>query len=186
MKIYVASSWRNQFQPQIVSLLREAGHSAYDFRNPGPERHGFGWEELNEKWKEWTPDQFRRALEHPIANAGFKSDFEAMQWADACVLILPCGRSAHSEAGYMAGQQKPVHVLMLDRQEPELMYKMFDSICISRDELLDTLMEQEIANQWLCTCGYFIEDGSCHCPQCHREAPWGCEHRREDEITDFE
>ena len=31
-KIYVASSWRNTFYPEVVARLREAGHDVYDFR----------------------------------------------------------------------------------------------------------------------------------------------------------
>ena len=33
-KIYVASSWRNEYYPEVVAKLREAGHDVYDFRNP--------------------------------------------------------------------------------------------------------------------------------------------------------
>ena len=33
-KIYVASSWRNEYYPEVVAKLREAGHEVYDFRNP--------------------------------------------------------------------------------------------------------------------------------------------------------
>ena len=33
-KIYVASSWRNEYYPEVVEKLREAGHDVYDFRNP--------------------------------------------------------------------------------------------------------------------------------------------------------
>ena len=33
-KIYVASSWRNEYYPEVVEKLREAGHEMYDFRNP--------------------------------------------------------------------------------------------------------------------------------------------------------
>ena len=33
-KIYVASSWRNEYYPEVVRQLREAGHEVYDFRNP--------------------------------------------------------------------------------------------------------------------------------------------------------
>jgi nucleoside 2-deoxyribosyltransferase len=47
-----------------------------------------------------------------------------MDWADCCVLVLPCGRSAHIEAGYMAGRGKPVWVLAVEPCEPELMYKL--------------------------------------------------------------
>ena len=58
-RIYVASSWRNEYYPEVVAKLREAGHDVYDFHN----------------------------------------DIEAMEACDVCVLVLPCGRSAHTEAG---------------------------------------------------------------------------------------
>ena len=34
MHIYVASSWRNTYYPDVVAALRNAGHEVYDFRNP--------------------------------------------------------------------------------------------------------------------------------------------------------
>ena len=74
-KIYVASSWRNQHQPQVVSFLREQGHEVYDFRHPAG-KTGFQWSQIDEDWENWSIDQYRAALEHPIAQAGFKSDFE--------------------------------------------------------------------------------------------------------------
>ena len=33
-KVYVASSWSNEYQPRIVAFLREREHEVYDFRNP--------------------------------------------------------------------------------------------------------------------------------------------------------
>lgn len=47
MKIYVASSWRNEFYPSVVSALRDAGHVVYDFRNPPSGGHGFKWSEIS-------------------------------------------------------------------------------------------------------------------------------------------
>nr|DAI36486.1 MAG TPA: Nucleoside deoxyribosyltransferase [Caudoviricetes sp.] len=44
-KIYVASSWRNQHQPQVVSFLREQGHEVYDFRHPAG-KTGFQWSQI--------------------------------------------------------------------------------------------------------------------------------------------
>ena len=29
-KIYVASSWRNEYYPEVVNALRNAGHDVYD------------------------------------------------------------------------------------------------------------------------------------------------------------
>lgn len=132
MKLYVASSWRNDHQPSVVATLREWGHEIYDFRNP-PESSGFGWEALNENWQQWTPEEFRRALRHPIAQAGYAADRGGMDWAEACVLVLPCGRSAHLEAGFMAGQGKPVWVLMPEACEPELMYLLLGRWAICTD-----------------------------------------------------
>jgi len=71
MYIYVASSWRNTLQPVIVSLLRTQGLCVYDFRNPAPGNHGFAWSQIDPGWDTWTPEQYRTALTHPIAQAGF-------------------------------------------------------------------------------------------------------------------
>ena len=30
-KIYVASSWRNVYYPEVVTKLREAGHEVYEY-----------------------------------------------------------------------------------------------------------------------------------------------------------
>ncbi len=76
-----------------------------------------------------NPEDYLDAMEHPLAQAGFRSDFDAMQWADVCVLVLPCGASAHSEAGWMKGAGKKVIVYQNRPQRPELMYKLFDGIC---------------------------------------------------------
>ena len=98
MKIYVASSWRNNLQPRVVVALREAGHEVYDFRHPAPGNTGFRWSEIAPDWEDWTAEQFREALSHPVAARGFGFDMAALANSDACVLVLPCGRSAHLEA----------------------------------------------------------------------------------------
>ncbi len=138
MKIYVASSWRNPYQPSIVLELRDLGFEVYDFKNP-PLREGFKWESIDPYWRYWSTSDYIRALDHPMADAGFNSDFNAMKEADACVLVLPAGRSAHSEAGYMKGAGKKVYVLQLTPEEPELMYKMYDGVYEDTDELFDVL-----------------------------------------------
>ena len=42
-KIYVASSWKNPYQPDVVKKLREQGHQVFDFRNPPDGKGGFFW-----------------------------------------------------------------------------------------------------------------------------------------------
>jgi hypothetical protein len=139
-RIYVASSWRNVAYPSVVDALREAGHKAYDFRHPdGPDdEYGFHWSDIDPNWKNWSKEKFREALDHPIANRGYSRDLMAMEWCQDCVLVLPCGRSAHSELGWCAGTGKRTIVLLSDG-EPELMYKLFDHICVSVKEVLAVL-----------------------------------------------
>lgn len=136
LKIYVASSWRNQFQPDVVEFLRAHGHEVYDFRNPPDGRGGFAWSGVDPLWEQWTTKEYQKALQHPATIRGFNNDYEAMQWADTCVMILPCGRSANTEAGWMKGAGKQVFVLSPLRGEPELMYRLFDGVFGTLAELI--------------------------------------------------
>jgi hypothetical protein len=136
MRIYVASSWRNPHQPDVVKALRAAGHEVYDFRNPGPGKRGFAWSELDPDWLSWDAARYREALRHPVAQAGFASDHGGMEWADAFVMVLPCGRSAHLELGWACGRGKRTMILALDYNEIELMCLEADEICLSVEEVI--------------------------------------------------
>lgn len=138
MKLYVASSWRNSNQPYVVNALTKAGHEVYDFKNPEHGKGGFHWSDIDPEWKSWSPVKFREYMAHPIAKDGFGSDFTAMKWSEAGVLVMPCGRSAHLEAGYFVGAEKPLVILLSDG-EPELMYSMASCICVNIAEVLEFL-----------------------------------------------
>lgn len=135
MKIYVASSWRNDHQPLVVWALRREGHDVYDFRNPVEGDYGFQWSNIDPEWQSWTPEAFVECLQHPVAQSGFDLDWQAMEGADVCVLVMPCGRSAHIEAGYFVGHPRKRLIILLTDGEPELMYKMGDAICTDFDQV---------------------------------------------------
>lgn len=153
MKLYVASSWRNQRQPFLVAELRARGHEVYDFQHPpGGDHLGFSWSDVDPDWTSWTPDQYVAALDHPIAVAGFNSDFGAMAWAEGCVLVLASGRSAHLEAGWFVGAGKPLWIL-LDSEEfgieaghhvTELMYRMARWVGRDVGDLYDELAHEQL------------------------------------------
>lgn len=133
-RIYLASSWRNQHQPELVARLRGSGHSVYDFRNP---RHntGFSWQQIEGSVDSGAAN-FRAALNtSAVAARGFLSDMHALDWADTCLLLLPCGRSAHLEAGWAKGRGKRLIVFLHQYDEPELMYLMADHIVVNHAEL---------------------------------------------------
>ncbi len=137
--IYVASSWRNPYYPDVVKCLREAGHEVYDFRNPPHGGPGFHWTDVDPEAPNWTFEQYAEGLTHPLAERQFKADLEALEQADTCVLVLPCGRSAHTEAGWLAGRGRKVVVYIPKMEEPELMYKLFDAVVSTPEELLRAL-----------------------------------------------
>ena len=101
-------------------------------------RH-FKWSSISEEYLAWTPQKYREQLKHPKAVRQFSNDIEAMEACDVCVMVLPCGRSAHTEAGWFAGKGKTTIAYIPENQEPELMYKLFSVVCCSMDELIEFL-----------------------------------------------
>lgn len=122
MNIYVASSWRNTYQPGVVAALREDGHLVYDFKDAD----GFRWSEVDGGWQAWITDipKYLRGLDHPAAKRGFGRDMAALQACEACVYVMPCGVSASWEAGWAVGTGRRVYVYVPELREPDLMVKM--------------------------------------------------------------
>jgi nucleoside 2-deoxyribosyltransferase len=144
-RIYLASSWRNPYQPAVLAALRDAGHEVYDFRNPSPGNTGFAWSAIDREWLDWTPDNIAELLaSHPVAAAGFAHDKAALDWCDTCILALPCGRSAHLELGYAAGQGKDTYVLLHeDKFEPELMYLLNTGCSTSIEQIIGWMEKRQ-------------------------------------------
>lgn len=141
MKIYVASSWRNAFQPGAVRRLRELGHQVYDFRGGGDGwsaadgEGGFSWKQIGEGWEQWTVDQYVEALKCEIAQAGFDRDMNALKACDACIFVMPCGPSASMEMGWAAGAGKLVAAWIPAMREPDLMVKMAQQVTTSWESI---------------------------------------------------
>ena len=133
MRIYVASSWRNQFQQGVVTALRSDGHQVYDFKGDGDGwgessgPGGFHWKECAQPgmdWQQWTASEYIEALDHPRAEEGFRRDMDALEQCDICVMVMPCGPSASMEMGWACGAKKDVYVYVPGLREPDLMVKM--------------------------------------------------------------
>lgn len=145
-KIYVASSWSNSSQPVIVAYLRSLGHDVYDFRKPNGVLEDNVWNEKSVKDiafpHRMTEKDFTTVCKMPVVKEKFKKHFDAIIEADICVLLLPCGASAHTEAGYMAGQGKKVIVFNAEQYlKPELMYLFFGGYTGDVDKLKEMINE---------------------------------------------
>jgi hypothetical protein len=143
MKLYVASSWRNPHYFSVIEALRNREFNVWDWRNPPTGGSGFRWQDAGfpdyQHGDKVTAEQWNDALHHPASAIGFASDLCGMNWADEGILLHPCGRSAHLEAGWMAGRGKKVHILAMEPVEPDLMILALNgSLC----DNLDTLIER--------------------------------------------
>lgn len=130
-RVYVASSWRNQFQPDVVRLLREDGHEVYDFKD----EEGFCWSDISHEWESWDTETYVAALALPQAERGFSRDMNALVNCDVCVYVAPCGVSASLEAGWACGAGKRVYAYIPVLKEPELMLKMVHTVTEDFDEI---------------------------------------------------
>lgn len=140
MKVYLIGSLRENTVPKVAARLREVGFDVFDdWRAPGPEADD--WWRKYEKAKGVT---YKEALEGPAANNIFEFDKRHLDEADACVLVLPAGKSGHMELGYILGCGKPGYALF--EEEPErwdVMYRFANDVFFDVDDLVETLRELE-------------------------------------------
>lgn len=144
-RIYVASSWCNGQHPAVVDELRRRGHEVYDFRHPRGRDDRSVWKELHVNKETVYGEQMVELLDLPFVRGRFREHLDAMNESDVCILLLPCGRSAHIEAGYMKGLGKTVYVLgsVFDELKPELMYLTFDGFFPLYESLFDVLDDDD-------------------------------------------
>ncbi|HEV8656930.1 MAG TPA: hypothetical protein VGR85_15600 [Candidatus Limnocylindria bacterium] len=148
-RVYVASSWRNPRYEGVIERLRAEDIPHYDFKQPRPGIGGFAWTDVwkdiaadgqgANDWQKAKGEQVVEMLKHPIAVYGFHHEYSALLDSWACLLVMPCGRSAHLEMGYAIGSRKPSVVLLDTESEAELMWKMADLVTVSLDEAVEFL-----------------------------------------------
>ena len=159
MNVYVASSWRNTHQAKVVRALRGDGHEVYDFKNPEQGDTGFAWSQLGIKHEMIDAGRLSTALDKPRARDGFDKDMRALETCSACVLVLPCGRSAHLELGWAVGQRRLTIVYAPETTEPELMYRMCDYLVGSLDEVRQALSVRAPPPRWQRDMEKYLEKG---------------------------
>jgi hypothetical protein len=138
MKLYLASSWKNSLYPPLLSMLRSWGHEVYDFRE-----NGFSWYEVYPSWNgdDVLVEEIIPGLTADRAKEGFNRYVEALNWAEACILCLPCGNSAHAEFGYAVGKGKLTAVVLpySGNIRPDLLWNLANLITSDTTELKNFL-----------------------------------------------
>ncbi|MDD3663310.1 MAG: hypothetical protein PHT84_05615 [Candidatus Pacebacteria bacterium] len=124
LRVYIASSWRNQDHENSVEFFKSEGFEVYDYRNPNGIGTGFHWESVDADFKKWSARQALDALRNSSASEAFYSDMHALDRADAVVALAPHGASVGMEVGYAVGRGIPVVWIQSEPPQPELMAKM--------------------------------------------------------------
>lgn len=136
--IYLIGSLRNPKIPSIGNALRAAGHEVVDdWFAPGPQ--------ADDRWKDYESERGRtysEAIRGLAATHVFDFDIHHIKRVDVGVLVLPAGRSAHLELGYMIGRGQAGYILFEEEPEKDrwdLMYKIAHGIFFDIDKLLEVL-----------------------------------------------
>lgn len=137
LRIYLASSWGNAEGVLIIAdCLRQNGFQVDAFCDQARGRVGFNMAEclqaLGHSLDEIDPIT---ALKHPAVAEKFAIAFtEDKKWLDWCncvIMLMPCGRSSHLEAGYAKGQGKLFYIYWLTevvKGEFDSMYQFADGM----------------------------------------------------------
>ena len=114
-KIYMASSWKMCPSVRVIAeALRNDGHQVFDFTDADNRPDGLGHFVFNASdWagKPLSEIDWLEFLQYEATHRAFQSDRGGLDWADTLILVLPCGRSAHMEAGYAVGKGKDVFII---------------------------------------------------------------------------
>ncbi len=143
MKIYIASSWKNEIElKQIAQILRNKGHMVDLFCETTNSRTAFHWSCFVEKEEDLIKYDATSFIKEEKVQKAFIQDKAWLDWAECCILVLPSGRSAHLEAGYAKGQGKKLYILGgFEKGEFDVMYGFAD---ILTDNINDIIQDMKI------------------------------------------
>jgi hypothetical protein len=138
--IYLIGSLRNPRVPEVGCILRASGWDVFDdWYAAGPE--------ADDKWQEYETlkgHNYQRALGGYAARHVYHYDRHHLNRCGIGVLLMPAGKSGHLELGYLAGQGKPVYIVLEDGAPArwDVMYQFAD-VCFDLPELLMRLRKHE-------------------------------------------
>lgn len=137
MKIYLIGSLRNPVIPLLGKELRDVyGHKVWDDWYAGGRFADDHWQE----YETLRGRTYQEALEGDAANHTFFYDLEHLENCEACVLVMPAGKSSHLEFGWMRGRGKRCYVLFDKVPERwDVMVKFAHGVFFNKEDLFKWL-----------------------------------------------
>ena len=130
MKIYLASSWKNQKEVLVLAeRLETEGFEVDAFCRATDKRYAFHWSELVDDEDELANYDAIEMLADPRTQRAFKEDKKWLDWSDTVIMLMPCGRSSHLEGGYAKGKDKLLYIYgEFPKGEFDVMYGLADGL----------------------------------------------------------
>lgn len=148
MRIYIASSWKNQ--PAVLALadkLEREGFEVDAFCRANNKRYAFHWSELVDNEDDLKYYDAMEMLADPRTQRAFREDKRWLDWSNCVIMVLPCGRSSHLEAGYAKGKDKLLYIYgPFPKGEFDVMYGFADGLFRTEEygRLIEALKKAEL------------------------------------------
>jgi hypothetical protein len=143
MRIYIATSWKNEKTATLITqLLQSDGHQVDSFSDPSNDRYSFHQSAMKTYAYANSPIHF---LNDELPQREFFKDKAAIDRADMVLMIPPGGRTAILQVGYAKGRGKLLYVWgESSRGEIDLLNGFADAIIpIQQFELLQKMLLQQ-------------------------------------------
>lgn len=136
MKIYIASSWKNQHAVEMLTyFLREKGHEVISWVE---NNYGEGHNHVTKNF------DFERWVNSEASDQSFEYDTHGAMECELFIYVGPSGKDAAAECGLcygqrLAGKTIPMIGLYAKGEDFGLMRKMFDVWCSRYVEVLESV-----------------------------------------------
>ena len=136
--LYVVGSLRNPKIHKVAQEIRDKTNVEVfdDWYAAGPEADDY--------WRTYELDRgrtYEEALVGRAATNTFRYDKSNLDRCDACVLVLPAGKSGHLELGYFIGCGKPGYILLdAEYDRWDVMYRFATKVVRTTDQLISELL----------------------------------------------
>jgi hypothetical protein len=142
-RVYLIGSLRNAEIPLIANTLRKEGFEVFDdWISPGPT--------TDDDWRDYEKTRGRTyvdALKGFHARHVFAFDKFHLERSDIAILVLPAGRSAHLELGWMLGKGKKGYILLDSPDRWDIMMCFADGISTKLEEIVGMIKGQPVTHQ---------------------------------------
>jgi hypothetical protein len=133
--------------PRLCKLLRDAGHEILDLDFSASL---ITWGYIDPKYQTWSPLEYIEALKNPELRMHYSNIQQVMEEAEGCVLLLPASTASHMIAGWFVGQGKPLFVVLLRPEDPNIMHLLANSVTmgtVALGEALNEAAQEELAKK---------------------------------------